>query len=196
MSLFHRLTDGPASIQLRYGTARGMVRLWLAELARRGGRLRRFETVDWSRVCRLVFVCTGNIARSAYGEWKARQQGCATASFGLRTSSGQPAYCVAQAAALRRGVDLGEHRSCSVDDFTPRPGDLLVAMELGHVVDLARRFGSAEGVQITLAGLWSTPRRAHVHDPHSLVPGYCDRCFEILDSAIGLLQSRMRKVSA
>jgi protein-tyrosine phosphatase len=196
MSLLHRLTDGPEPIQIRFGTARGMVRLWLAELARLSGRLRRFETVDWPRVSRLVFVCTGNICRSPYGEWKARQLGCETASFGLRTSTGQPADAVAQAAALRRGVDMSNHRSRSVDDFTPQPGDLLIAMELGHLVDLAARFGSADGVQITLAGLWSTPRRTHLHDPHSLLPGYFDRCFEILDGAVGFFQKSMPKACA
>ena len=39
--------------------------------------------IKWEDVDRLVFVCTGNICRSAYAEYKARSLGMSATSFGI-----------------------------------------------------------------------------------------------------------------
>ena len=191
-TVYRRATDGPDFVQARFGTGRGLVRRWLAQAARATGRLRRFERVDWTRVSRLVFVCRGNICRSAYAEKKTTSLGYPAASFGLRADSGRPAAEQAQAAAVRHGVRLRDHRSCGADDFELRQGDLLAAMEVGQLDDIVERFGDDSRFQVTLTGLWSHPRRPHLHDPLNLCPAYFDRRFGIIDSAIDTLLAKLK----
>src|SRR5689334_18848499 len=160
-------TPDPFGIRARFGTARGLVRLLLAEAEFRAGRLAEFHGIDWARVGRLVFVCSGNICRSPYGEHRARMLGLPAASLGLHTYCGAPAHDLAAGAARKRGVDLGSHASCDSEAFEFREGDLLLGMEVRHVREMQRRFGQLR-CQITLLGLWSTPRRVHIHDPFTL----------------------------
>jgi protein-tyrosine phosphatase len=61
--------------------------------------------------------------------------------------------------------------------------------------EMLARFASAH-CQFTLLGLWSKPRRVHIHDPHRLSEAYFDRCYATIDSAIaniaGLLEIQPR----
>lgn len=187
-----RLTDGPAFIQARYGTARGMIRLFLSRLSRAAFRFRRFQAIDWNTVERLVFVCAGNICRSPYADRKAAQSGFPTASVAMRGDTGEPADPQARAAAKAAGVDLDAHRSLAIAEFRVLPGDLLVAVEPHQAFDLAHRFPLDSGVQVTLLGLWSRPVRPHLHDPHRLGDAYFRTCFAVADSAIATM---LRKVA-
>ncbi|HEY0445811.1 MAG TPA: phosphotyrosine protein phosphatase [Allosphingosinicella sp.] len=192
-ALYRRATTGPAFIQARYGTARGLIRLLLARLDQLRGRYRRFEAVDWRRVERLVFVCTGNICRSPYAERRAAGSGFPAASAALRGGSGQAADAGAQAAAIEAGLSLQSHSSLSVEDAGIKAGDLLVAMEPWQAWRLAEMFAEAPEVQVTLLGLWSSPRRPHLHDPFSLSPEYFRTCFKAIDSGVANLLARVRK---
>ena len=191
-TLYRRATTGPAFVQARFGTARGLARLWLSQLDAFRGRFRRFERVEWGRVRRLVFVCAGNICRSPYAERRVRALGFPTASAGLSGTSGQPADPQALAVAGLLGLDLGHHVSRNIDDFAPEPGDLLVALEPRQAQFLAARYAADPAVQVTLLGLWSTPRRAHLHDPHTLSPAYFRTCFALIDGAAATLLAKVR----
>lgn len=188
-SLYLRATEGPAFVQARYGTARGLARLWLARLR----PLRRFGAVDWASVRRLVFVCTGNICRSPYAEARARAAGFPAVSAALQGQSRAPADAAALAAAAAAGTDLGEHRSTAIGDIQIEAGDLLVAMEPWQAEALASRFGGTPGIQLTLLGLWSTPKRPHLHDPHGLSGDYFLTCFALIDTAVDGMLARIRR---
>ncbi|MBV8522805.1 MAG: hypothetical protein JOY71_11910 [Acetobacteraceae bacterium] len=183
-AVYLRLTNGPPYVQRRFGTVRGLGRLCLARAEQAAGRLRPFERPDWARVRRLVFVCAGNICRSAYADHRAKLLGYSATSMAISGASGCPADPTACAVAERRGIDLHVHRSCNIADFGVAQGDLLVAMEPHQARTLMGRFGAAPGVQVTLLGLWSRPSRPHLHDPHLLTPGYFDTCFALIDSAV------------
>lgn len=187
-SFYLRVTAGPGIFQARYGSARGLVKLWLSRLAAR--RLRRYAQIDWARVERLVFVCTGNICRSPYAEALARRAGFPAASIALRGSSGAPAYPQAVAAAGEAGVDLARHRATAVDDAAIAPGDLLVATEPWQADALAAR---GDGAQVTLLGLWTSPRRPHLHDPHGLSDAYFRTCFRLIETGVAALLERVGK---
>ncbi len=191
-ALYRRVTTGPAFIQARFGTARGLARLWLAHVSHARGQLRPFEQLDWTQVRRLVFVCAGNICRSPYAEWRAAQSGFPTASMALSGNSGQPADAQAQATARQFGVDLERHQSCNIADFAPEPGDLLIAMEPRQAQALAARYAADPAIQVTLLGLWSSPRRPHLYDPHTLSPGYFRTCFELIDTGVAALLEKVR----
>jgi protein-tyrosine phosphatase len=185
-----RLVPGMREIRARFGTHRGLVRLALSHLDSASGRLAYAKAVDWGRVERLVFVCAGNICRSAYADRKAAAMGLPTASFGLSACTGQPANEVAARVAAHRGVDLGPHRSMAAGDFIGRPSDLQLAMEPRQGAAMRPGFTAAAG-QLTLLGLWARPPRPHIHDPYSLDEAYFETCFDVIDSALGSIAERL-----
>lgn len=167
-----------AWIDRRFGTWRGLLRLLLADAELASGRLRAFRLRDPGQVRRVVYVCLGNICRSAYGDKLAREFGLEVASLGLSTSSGAASPAEAVEAARRQGVDLDAHRALDWSDFKVRPGDLFLVMEVRQAHELRRRLGARDDVQVCLLGMWCTPPMPHLHDPFSLSADYFDTCFK------------------
>lgn len=172
-------------INARFGTFRGLVRLGLAQLQVASGQA-GIISPDPSDVKRLVFVCHGNICRSAFADVVAQERGLRTASFGLSTSAGGPAHEPAAAAALALGHDLSAHRTTKVEDFEARPGDLLLAMEVRQLHKLAALPALADSPR-SLLGLWATPAFPHLHDPYQLDPAYMTACLTRIEGAIPAL---------
>lgn len=171
-----------------FGTTRGAVRALLAELAYVFGTVDEFVQFDPLGVERLVFVCLGNINRSAFAHGLAASAGARCASIGLSTTTGAPAFPKAVSTAARFGIALDGHRATNFPDYALHPGDLLLAMEIRHARELVRR-GVPAG-QIALLGHWGAPRRLHIHDPHVLSDRYFTSCFRILEGAVdGLIRS-------
>lgn len=169
-------------IAVRFGTTRGLVRLALAYLQLGLGRA-YVTSFDRHAITRLVFVCHGNICRSAFADVAARGQGLACASFGLSTSADQPAYPTATEAARAFGQDLAAHRTTRVEDFVLQPGDLLLAMEVRQLRRLSTMPGMAD-VPRSLLGLWARPPIPHLHDPYQLDDRYMRTCFRRIESAV------------
>ncbi|WP_084766273.1 arsenate reductase/protein-tyrosine-phosphatase family protein [Nitrococcus mobilis] len=170
-------------VRTPFGTHRGFIRLCLAWFELAVGRLERFSNTDLACVKRLVFVCLGNVCRSAYAEAVVRRKGVQGLSFGLSASTGMCANVDAISTAHTRGYDLGEHRSTDQSDFNIEEGDLLLVMEVRQ----ARRIepvARAAGAQVVLLGLWATPRRPHIHDPAGLSLEYFNTCFRVVESAV------------
>ena len=169
----------------RYGTFRGLVRLALtrAELAVGDGGV---VLPDPTAIRRLVFVCHGNICRSAFADVLARKQGLNTASFGLSTANDKPAHPPVSQAAAAMGHDLGAHRSLRVQDYVPVDGDLLLAMETRHLRKLAADPALA-ALPRTLLGLYTRPATPHLHDPYELGDAYTRVCLERIATAIPVL---------
>lgn len=92
-------------IRARFGTLRGLVRLILSYPQLALG-LSASRPADPAQVRRLVFVCQGNICRSAFADVVARRAGLRSASFGLSTTTGRAAHDPAIAAARALGHDL------------------------------------------------------------------------------------------
>ncbi|MCE7798630.1 phosphotyrosine protein phosphatase [Sphingobium sufflavum] len=174
-------------IQRRFGTFRGLVRLALApvELATGRGAV-RVGSPDAIR--RLVFICHGNICRSAFADVAARRAGLAVTSFGLSTDSGKPAHGPAIDAAAALGHDLSAHRATMMSDYEPREGDLLLAMETRQLRRLAAdpRLGH---VPRSLLGLYTRPRVPHLHDPYSLSEAYMKMCLARIETAMPVLRA-------
>ncbi len=169
------------AIQARYGRRAGWVRHHVARTLDLLGAFAPLRRVAWDEVERLVFVCQGNICRSAYAAVRARRLGLRSASFGLAARDGDRANAVAVERAAARAVDLASHRATSAPAARLEPGDLLVAMEPGQLPGLALL---VPGRPMTLLGLWATPPRPHLEDPYGLSPAYFDTCFDVVDSAL------------
>lgn len=168
-------------IDVNFGNFRGLVRLLLAELEYLSGRLKSFTTAHPADVKRLVFVCLGNINRSAFAAEVARVSGARAISIGLSTTTGALAFEKAISTSRLLGFDLATHRATNFNDYKYLPGDLLLAMEVRHARDLVRRGIPVQA--IALLGHWGAPHRIHIHDPHILSERYFQTCFIILYSA-------------
>jgi protein-tyrosine phosphatase len=159
------------------------------------GRYRPWRAVDWAGARRIVFVCKGNICRSAYAEAAlAGRTALPVASAGLDAETGTPADPAATATAAGRDVDLGRHRSLHVSQLALAPGDVLVAFEPAQADALQRLTRRAGTGQVTLLGLWSShPWLVYIHDPYGLPKRYFDVCFDRIDDG---LQGIARRIAA
>jgi protein-tyrosine phosphatase len=187
-------TSFGAFVDKRYGTIRGWVRLmlsypqnYLLHLPSAG--------LDLRLVKRLVFVCQGNICRSAFADGYARTLGLRTASFGLAASSGMPANSRALAKAAQRGVDLSPHRTTNFEEFEFESGDLVLPMEYRQLAKLRAKC-SQKNVQLALLGSWASPPRPHVHDPFELSDEYFDTCIDVLTDAVDSLARDLKQAAA
>ncbi len=177
-----------------YGRKQGLLRSLYHSLMDSSGQYTRLGSVDWGRVERLVFVCQGNICRSAYAEARARSLGIAAISFGLRTSGGdEPPPSLLQSAAAA-GLDLSHHRSQAAAAVTRSDSDLILAMEPAHLKGV-RRLSPAVG-QVTLLGLWCRHRRPLIQDPYGLSSDYFRTCLRVIDEAIVAVAGRLDAVAA
>jgi protein-tyrosine phosphatase len=172
-------------IDASFGTWRGAVRLGLSYGELLFGRAATRRGAD-SQIKRIVFVCQGNICRSAFAEVRARRLGLSTTSFGLATRSGLPADAAATRAAAALGVDISGHRTTARADFTARPGDLLLAMETRQLRQIKADADLTE-LPRSLLGLWTLPPTPHLHDPFSLSDAYFLTCFRRIETAVDRL---------
>ena len=99
----------------------------------------------------VVFVCHGNIIRSAFAAaWLERivaerdhAPGITIRSAGLCAEDGNPAHPDARAAAERFGISLETHRAQRLDDETVRQADLIFIMDRLHRVRMQQQFPEA-----------------------------------------------------
>lgn len=172
-------------IRRSFGTLRGLVRLALSYPQLLLG-LSASRRPDPARVTRLVFVCQGNICRSAFADVAARRAGLHTASFGLSTTTGRAAHPPAIEAAKVLGQDLSSHLAVDLADYAPQAGDLLLAMEVRQLHRLAAD-PRVNGLPRMLLGRWTSPMLPHLHDPYGLDDSYMAQCLRRIDGAIGRL---------
>ncbi|MGQ5522095.1 arsenate-mycothiol transferase ArsC [Chitinimonas sp. PSY-7] len=176
--------------QTNYGTFRGWVRHLLAQIELVTGRVDHWVGLNPAKVQRLVFVCLGNINRSAFAEGVARSRGGRVCSLGLATTTGAPAFKLALQTAPRFGIDLGKHAATHIGDYEYQEGDLLLVMEIRHAKQLVA-YGIPIGA-IALLGAWATPKRIHLHDPHTLSERYFYTCFTLIHVAVINLLEELR----
>lgn len=174
----------------RFGSKRGLLAYVLGQMALMLGRYRSLQTPDWTRVRRLVFVCHGNICRSALGDAVARTHGARAVSCGLHACPGRPADPRTVAYAARHGIDLAKHESARADQLQFTGEDLIVAMEPAHLVGLADLMGEA---QVTLLGLWLPEPLAYLHDPYNASPSYFERCMGLVKCATTRITDYLEK---
>lgn len=166
----------------------------LLHLARR--RVVLSDLRDGARPRRLLFICHGNICRSPYAAAAARASfppgaeipDVASAGF---IGPGRPAPPEAVAAAARRGIDLTDHRSRTIDTPSVTGADLVIVMSRGQRGALAAGTGRTKRV-IVLGDLDPEPIdtrtiRDPVEQPIDVfeeVYSRIDRCVAALAAAL------------
>lgn len=168
-------------LENHFGSRRAALRFMKHWLKFRLGAYRQYTMPDLEGVDRLVFVCTGNICRSPFGQFLATRSGLASISVGTSTRGGDPANPDALRMAQQFGIDLSDHVSQRLQDteFTDR--DLFVCMEPIHADAVCQQLPDA---RVTLIGLWHSPKRPYIPDPYNRSDEYFQRCFSWIESAI------------
>lgn len=175
------------SIQSKYGSKKGLIRFFWHQLTwHSDAKLVQHKPLASNR---LVFVCHGNICRSALAESIGQKLGLNATSIGLQAPDGEPADKRMIELAARHGYDMREHQTKSLQSFEPYPNDLYLAMDITQCKKLSNRLG--DRAAISLLGLWASPKRAYLHDPYSCGDAYFNTCYQLIHSCVVNIKSSL-----
>lgn len=171
-----------------FGTRRIFIRFLVQKILYALGYYNQYKQgLDFSGVRRLVFVCHGNIFRSAYAEAVVAKKGILASSFGLAAVAGDLAAEIARACAKDNGVDLEAHRAKSRLTFEVLPGDLVVVMDHAQLKEV-EAMGLVAGVQYTMLGLWSRDYTCPVVlDPYGRGELFCKNVYMQINDCLEAL---------
>jgi protein-tyrosine phosphatase len=176
----------------RYGSRRGFLRhlryRWVESLA--SGQFVGPKTKI--RAERLIFVCQGNICRSALAQAVAERQGQQSLSFGLDTVDGKPADPRLLRVAHEIGYNLCTHGTTPIGRYVPEPGDLVLLMQPDHLPGLLTAVPGLSA-PVGLLGSWATPKRPYIHDPFAANDAYMERCARIVEAAVINLAGSLKR---
>lgn len=177
----------------KYGSRKGALLTYWYRTLYLLGKYRTYRQVDWDRVDRLVFVCRGNICRSAYAEVVAKSIGIESISCGIDTVTGAPANNEAIKVSSIRGFNLSDHQTTPIKSLVFRKGDLLVAMEPWQAGYLHHEFPTEE---CSLLGLWGKPVIPHIQDPYGYSQVYFENCFSYIENSIYGIAKKLESENA
>ena len=142
------------------------------------------------KIRRLVFVCKGNICRSAFAEHYLRSLGAGAnvriESCGLDVDQGGGPPPEAVQIAGELGLDMSAHRSKGIIECDLQGADLVVAMEYGQYLRLRKQFPSPKGKVRLLRDFapWPESLACNLYDPFGLGEKEFRRCFIRMERAL------------
>lgn len=180
-------------INNNYGRKKGFIKSIVSSLYLYTGGYKVFLNINWNIVQRLVFICHGNICRSAYAQAYANHLGLLAASAGINAINLGKADPTAIEMASHRHIDLTLHRTTHIDNFERKDGDLFLCMEPEQGQFMLKVIGSEENInqQVTLLGLWADESWPFLQDPYGLTNQYWEKCLNIIDSGITRIYPRL-----
>lgn len=180
-------------IARQYGSRRGLVKTIWHQLLENLRIYRHYNNIDWASVDRLVFVCKGNICRSAYAEVVARSLGIEAISCGIDAIENAPADADAITMAKKLGFDLEDHVSKPIMYLILKKTDLLIAMDPYQAEFLHKNLEREHAT--TLLGLWSRPVLPYIQDPYGYSPEYFEKCFGHIQNSVREIANKIEKPS-
>jgi len=141
---------------------------------------------------RVLFVCHGNICRSAFAEVYFRHQTLHyqqlrhtnVASAGLKTTAGKPANETAIRIAAEMGIDLSGHQTQCVTPELLDKSDIIFVFEKWHREGIRRQFPSHRHKCVYLGWLHSTHPTRHIPDPYNKDESTFRETFRFIQNAI------------
>jgi protein-tyrosine-phosphatase len=182
----------PKLLRTRYASLSGFAKYSIFSALSLTGIFSFMAKIDWLRVRRVIFVCTGNICRSPYAEGRAAELGLQAISAGLAARTRGAAHPTAVKNAEYRGINLFGHEAQKVDDLKITENDLIFCMTPSHFVSLKVN-PRLKDAQISLLGLFATSKTAYIPDPYLASSAYFQRCFQMIDEAV---QNVANKITA
>lgn len=156
------------------------------------GCFSRQKDIDFGRVDRLIFICMGNINRSAYADAVARNSGINSSSYGLIADESKGASSTAIRIAKMRGIALESHQCRHIGNITLTANDLVLGVEPAHLSSIQAAMGD-NGAQLSLLGLWAVAQRPFIQDPICRNDAYFHRCFDTIEQAIKRLDQELKR---
>ena len=145
------------------------------------------------KIERLVFVCSGNICRSAFAEAVAKARGFDAISVGVHAIQDVPANDQAIITARAMGYDLSSHRTKPIMYPVLKKTDLLVAMEPWQARLVSE--GLFPKHYTTLLGLWGRTKRPYIHDPYMQYEAYFISCFNYIEKSVHAVIDKIQKAN-
>ncbi len=161
--------------------------------------LQRLRRTPPSRRLNLLFVCKGNICRSAYAEYRFRKvlaergiENIVIASCGLEAIPGAPAYPSTVRVARQRGLDIDPHKTQPVDTPLLNRADLIVVMEPAQLRQLRQYAPIFTYKTILLGALVLDPGgNLIIGDPWGKPDEDFEKCFDQIDRALLVLADQL-----
>jgi protein-tyrosine-phosphatase len=178
-------------IRARHGRLSGVLRAARTDAWALFGGTSRWTSPVSATPSRLVFVCKGNICRSAFAHARASGLPIAVASFGLDASDGAAPWAPIVETAARLGVDMRAHRATRLTAEAFRDGDLVLVFETDHARRVEALVPAGRTVDVRLFGALVAPRRLHVEDPYGLGDAYVRNCLAYVDTGVTQLGARL-----
>lgn len=172
-------------------TKRETIHLFKERLFAGLGVYRSYSKISPEDVRRIVFVCKGNICRSALAELYAKRTNSAVSSFGLECSDGEPANPRMIKIAAEKGISMSEHKTTSLKTFEFSDGDLLVAMDPIQVTHLKNALAPSARIQFALLGMYAVPKTPTIVDPYGKQERFFHETASIILQAIDNLNEAL-----
>lgn len=140
-----------------------------------------------------LFVCYGNINRSALAQALAEQKGPSAVRYesaGFHPVAGRPADPNMIDVADQAGYDLTASRSQTLDQTMLDRADIVLVMEIQQLQRLSRDYPAVADKAFLLGTL--TAERfpdVEIADPYNLAPEHYRRCFNRIDAAIDKIRA-------
>lgn len=173
----------------RYGSRRGFIETKWHQVRYFLGRYQQYQ-VPWDRIERLVFVCTGNICRSAFAEAVAKSLGVPAISVGIHAIEGAHADPQAISTAKSMGYNLEVHRTTPIMYPQYRNSDLLLAMEPWQAELIHHNLAMKH--YTTLLGMWGKPAQPYIYDPYMRSESYFKNCFTYIEKTVNAVTAKIR----
>ncbi len=153
----------------------------------------------------LMFVCFGNICRSAFAEYLGNVKlaglgvrGTVCRSSGIRARDGKPSPEQAVQAAINWSIDLEPHAARRITREMMEAGDMVLVMEFWHLEVLASDYPDLKDrlfllplLESELGGRGTGYSRYNLADPYGGGPAVFEACFRRLDRCLDLLFERL-----
>jgi protein-tyrosine-phosphatase len=142
------------------------------------------------RVQNLLFVCHGNICRSAFAAELARMRlpEHGVASAGVAAEEGRETPQEILGLARTRGVELGNHRSVRITESQVRAADLILVSDVETLKALLTTWPVLRS-RTTMLGLFAEPAMVSIPDPYGIPQVQAGESLDLVASAVNGLSA-------